>query len=242
MKETRLDVIDQLFDVAEGLLTPGKLVQKMLSIFIHFSRSERGAVLLLDEQNSWELYALAGMTPNNFNTVRDICNSYLGEPGRNPSMVYIADTRKDEKFRKISVLKSSDILSFLCLPLRLENRVYGVLYLDSTSSSSLFSTPDLERLSRYSRLITSALIGERKLGDSPVSIATITVDDYLAERSIDELEKQQLHALLEKNNWNVTRTAQTLGMPRRTLYNKMSKHNILRPRRNKRAAAMAATL
>jgi transcriptional regulator with GAF, ATPase, and Fis domain len=241
MKETRLDVIDHLFEVAEGLLTPGKLVHKILSLFVHFSRCERGAILLLGEGNHWELQALAGMTANNFNTVRDICNSYLGEPGKNTSMVFVADTRKDDKFRKISVLKNSEILSFLCLPLRLEGRIYGVLYLDSTTATRLFATEDLERLSRYSRLITNALISEKKLGDSPVSIAAIAVDDYLAERSIDELEKQQLHALLEKYRWNVTRTAQALGMPRRTLYNKMNKHNILRPRRNRKAAAMAAT-
>jgi transcriptional regulator with GAF, ATPase, and Fis domain len=150
---------------------------------------------------------------------------------------YVADTRKDEKFRKISVLKTSDILSFVCVPLRLEGSLYGILYLDSTVSARLFSSLDLERIGRYAKLITNAMIREQKLPDIDIKVAAVSVNDYLAERSIDEIERQQLSALLAKNNWNVTRTSQAMDVPRRTLYNKMTKHGIRRPRRGKLMAS-----
>jgi transcriptional regulator with GAF, ATPase, and Fis domain len=237
MKETKLELVDQLFEMAESLLVPGKLIYKVLSILVNLSKCERGAVLSLNDGSKLEAQAMAGMSANNLNTVKDVCNSFLGELDKNSAVVYVADTRKDEKFRKISVLKTSDILSFACVPLKLDSKPCGILYLDSTVTTQLLNPTDLERITRFSRLVTSALIQEQKLGDAQVEIATITVDDYLAERSIDELEQQQLHALLEKHNWNVTRTARTLDMPRRTLYNKMTKHDIQRPRRRKTAVA-----
>jgi transcriptional regulator with GAF, ATPase, and Fis domain len=239
MKETRLELIDQLFEMAEGILVPGKLVYKVLSVIVNLSNCERGAVLSLTGSTKFEAQALVGMSANSLNLVKDVCNSFLGELGKNSTLVYVADTRKDDKFRKISVLKNSEILSFVCVPLKLDGKPYGVLYLDSTISTQLFSSIDLERISRYSRLVTNALIHEQKLSDAAVSIPAVSVDDYLAERYIDELERQQVHALLEKHGWNVTRTAMTLGMPRRTLYNKMTKHEIRRPRRNKAAATAA---
>ena len=93
---------------------------------------------------------------------------------------------------------------------------------------------------RYSKLITSALIHEQRLADADVKIASVSVNDYLADRTIDEIEKQQLSAILERNNWNVTRTSQAMEVPRRTLYNKMTKHGIKRPRRGKLMASMNA--
>jgi transcriptional regulator of acetoin/glycerol metabolism len=83
------------------------------------------------------------------------------------------------------------------------------------------------------------MIREQKLPDIDIKVAAVSVNDYLAERSIDEIERQQLSALLAKNNWNVTRTSQAMDVPRRTLYNKMTKHGIRRPRRGKLMASVS---
>lgn len=240
MKESKLELAEQLFEIAEGLLVPGKLVYKVLAVIVGLSKCERGAVLMLQEGGKLDVQAIVGMSANTMVTVKDVCNSFLGGVDRNSLVVYVADTRKDEKFRKISVLKNSDILSFACVPLKLEGKPYGVLYLDSTVAAQLFTPVELDRITRFARMVTSALIQEKKLEEARVAIPAVTVDDYLAERSIEELEHQQLVALLEKHRWNVTRTAQVLNMPRRTLYNKMTKHAIHRPRRGKAAAVGTA--
>jgi transcriptional regulator with GAF, ATPase, and Fis domain len=240
MKESTVEYLDQISELVESILVPGKLVYKVLSVVVHLSKCERGAVFVSTSGNKLEFKAQIGISVNNQNSVKDVCNSYSGELSKASGFVYVSDTRKDEKFRKISVLKGSDILSFACLPLRIDGGNYGVLYLDSTATTRLFSPLDLERITRYSKLITNALIREQKLPESDVKIATVAVGDFLADRTIDELEKQQLSAILEKNNWNVTRTSHAMEMPRRTLYNKMSKHGIKRPKRGKLVAAATA--
>ena len=240
MKETKLELVDQISEIVQSILVPGKLVYKVLSVVVNMSKCERGAVFVMAGGNKLENQAQIGITPNSLNAIRDVCNSFCGDWSKSSNLVYVADTRKDEKFRKISVLKGSDILSFACLPLKVEGKIYGILYLDSTTTTRLFSSLDLERITRYSKLITSALIHEQKLGQADVKIASVSVNDYLADRTIDEIEKQQLSAILERNNWNVTRTSQAMEVPRRTLYNKMTKHGIKRPRRGKLMASLNA--
>ena len=81
--------------------------------------------------------------------------------------------------------------------------------------------------------MTKALIHGHKFPEMELKVPTVSVSDFLAERTIDEIERQQLTAILEKNNWNVTRTSQLMEIPRRTLYNKMTKHGIKRSRRRR---------
>ena len=239
MKGSRSEMIDQLSDMVESILVPGKLVSKVLSVVVNLSNAERGVVLVLSDGNKLEVKASAGNNTNDLSPVKDVCNSHLSELSKAVGSAYVADTRKDEKFRKTSVLKSSDILSFACVPLKIEGTLYGILYLDSTVSARLFSSLDLERIARYAKLITNAMIREQKLPDIDIKVAAVSVSDYLAERTIDEIERQQLSALLAKNNWNVTRTSQAMDVPRRTLYNKMTKHGIRRPRRGKQMASVS---
>ncbi|MET3292388.1 UNVERIFIED_CONTAM: DNA-binding NtrC family response regulator/predicted TIM-barrel enzyme [Brevibacillus sp. OAP136] len=45
-------------------------------------------------------------------------------------------------------------------------------------------------------------------------------------RSVESFEKELIEQTLQKLDWNRTRTAETLGFTRRTLFNKMKKYNI----------------
>jgi transcriptional regulator with GAF, ATPase, and Fis domain len=240
MRGTKSELIDQVSDLVESILVPGKLVSKVLSVVVNLSSSERGAVFVLSNGNRLDLRATAGSNVSDLNAVRDVCNNYLSDLTKAPSVIYVADTRKDERFRKVSILKSSEILSFVIVPLRVEGTLYGVMYLDSTIAARLFSSLDLDRITRYAKLITNAMIREHRLPETDIRVPSVSVNDYLAERTIDEIERQQLSAILERHNWNVTRTSQAMDVPRRTLYNKMTKHGIRRPRRGKLAISALA--
>src|SRR5499426_3277376 len=113
MRGTRSEMIDQVSDMVESILVPGKLVHKVLSVVVNLSNAERGVVLVLSEGNRLEIKVSAGGNTNDLNPVKDVSNSYLSELTKATVPTYVPDTRKDEKFRKISVLKSSDILSFV---------------------------------------------------------------------------------------------------------------------------------
>jgi transcriptional regulator of acetoin/glycerol metabolism len=44
--------------------------------------------------------------------------------------------------------------------------------------------------------------------------------------SLDELEKKHILKILDKYNWNISRTAKALNLDRATLYNKIRKYKM----------------
>jgi transcriptional regulator with GAF, ATPase, and Fis domain len=235
MKESKAELIDQISDLVESILVPGKLLQKVLSVIVKLSNSERGAIFISVNGGKLESKCFTGGDPECLKIMEGICNHYLPELNNSSNALYIPDTRKDEKFRKTASLKGSDTLSFACVPLRVDGSFSGILYLDSTTNARLFTATaiDKERLARFGKLVTKALLHGQRFPEMELKVPTVSVSDFLAERTIDEIERQQLTAILEKNKWNVTRTSQLMEMPRRTLYNKMTKYGIKRARRRK---------
>ncbi|MBE0643597.1 MAG: sigma-54-dependent Fis family transcriptional regulator [Bacteroidetes bacterium] len=47
--------------------------------------------------------------------------------------------------------------------------------------------------------------------------------------SLSEMEEEHISHMLEENNWNISRTAEKLGIDRVTLYNKIEKYGLKRP-------------
>lgn len=233
MREAKVELIDQISDLVESILVPGKLIQKLLSVVVKMSNSERGAIFIINEGGKLDPRAIIGASPESSKTIELVCNHYLAELSNSSGIVYVPDTRKEERFRKASALKGIDTLSLACVPLRVEGSFCGILYLDSTTNARLFTSLDKERLVRFGKLVTKALLHGQKYPEMELKVPTVSVSDFLAERTIDEIERQQLTAILEKNHWNVTRTSQLMEIPRRTLYNKMTKYGIKRSRRRK---------
>jgi transcriptional regulator of acetoin/glycerol metabolism len=44
--------------------------------------------------------------------------------------------------------------------------------------------------------------------------------------SLDELEKKHVQKILEKYNWNISRSAKALNIDRATLYNKIKRYHL----------------
>jgi transcriptional regulator with GAF, ATPase, and Fis domain len=212
--EKPADLLDLLYELLESVLTSKNLVKPVLAVVAHLSRFQRGAVLVENDRDRLELQTHVGFSLNGLKSIEYLYNKALAPAsGRLPSLVTVADTRKDEKFKRLSGLRTSDILSLACIPLRVEDRRVGILYLDSTLGARSFSSKDLERLNRFSKLITDALIRSQEIR-SPL----LSISDYLAEHSIDGLQRDRLITILERNNWRGTRACRPAGVPQRTVY------------------------
>ncbi|MCK9290553.1 MAG: sigma-54 dependent transcriptional regulator [Bacteroidales bacterium] len=66
---------------------------------------------------------------------------------------------------------------------------------------------------------------EIKVRDLPLSKSS----NMTTVESLDELEKKHIVFMLDKYEWNISRTARALGIDRVTLYNKMRRYDIEKP-------------
>ncbi len=61
-------------------------------------------------------------------------------------------------------------------------------------------------------------------GDISLPSATRTANNRM--KSLEEIEKEHIRVVLNENQWNIVRSAQTLGIDRVTLYNKIKKYDM----------------
>jgi transcriptional regulator of acetoin/glycerol metabolism len=59
-------------------------------------------------------------------------------------------------------------------------------------------------------------------------IPQIAVELYLERTGTDDVARQQLLVLLEKNEWNIARVARLMSVTRTTIYNRIAKLGIER--------------
>lgn len=99
------------------------------------------------------------------------------------------------------------------LALRSETALIGVLALDGITSP---------RLDQMRTLLAGALLARDR------TPASKSFDDELLKRSPDEIERARLLASLDQSDWNISAAARKLGTTRRTIYQWIAKHHIIR--------------
>lgn len=104
---------------------------------------------------------------------------------------------------------------FAIVPLRDESAIVGVVFIDQPGS---FEQADIE----VSLLtLTKAVTARDHIG---------SFSSYLTSVPGHELEREQLLATLDRNEWNISRVARILGLARRTIYLRMERYRIPRKR------------
>src|SRR2546427_3958231 len=101
MKETKLELVDQISEIVQSILVPGKLVYKVLSVVVNMSKCERGAVFVMAGGNKMGKQTQIGITPNSFKRIRGVFNKFCWDWRKCFNLGYLVDPRKDEKIRKI---------------------------------------------------------------------------------------------------------------------------------------------
>ena len=64
-----------------------------------------------------------------------------------------------------------------------------------------------------------------ELKDLPF-LAKQTPETEYGALSLSDVEKKHIEKILARNNWNINRSAEILGIERATLYNKISKYGL----------------
>jgi DNA-binding NtrC family response regulator len=67
-----------------------------------------------------------------------------------------------------------------------------------------------------------------QIDDLPISQSRFSAANA-DDKSLAALEKRYIAAMLTENFWNISRTAELLGIDRVTLYNKINKYNLRKP-------------
>ena len=219
----RVDLIDQFADLVVGADDPRRLAERTLEVVMSLTNGRSGAVFSHD-QGRIALFASRGIDQH----VLDAAGadwSGQQETLHSGQTFYVPDVNSD---RRIPKGDGTGPVSFAMVPVLGNDGLAAVLYVDSLDPH-FCSTQDLERLTKFSRIIAKA-VGEAAPSAERIPTRAEAWESYLERTPVEDMEREKLLLLLNRNEWNIARVARLMGVTRRTIYLRLQRYNIPRER------------
>jgi transcriptional regulator with GAF, ATPase, and Fis domain len=147
----------------------------------------------------------------------------LGDSLRQGETLYVADRANERRIGPARV-SSSGPASFAVVPVFEDETLVALLYVDSRETNFCDGL-GLERLAKFSRIIAKAVTDVA----APAAAAE-SWESYLERTPVEDMEREKLLLLLNRNEWNISRVSRLMGVTRRTVYLRLQRYGIPRER------------
>jgi hypothetical protein len=221
----RTDLIDLFSDVVIGADDPRRLAERTLEVVCSLSSGHSGAVFTCtDPGGDVTLFASRGINQ----AVLDIMPLVWDRQGdslRQGETLYVSDRATERRMGPLPDDPSGPA-SFAVVPVFDEESLVALLYVDS-EQTHFCDGHDLERLGKFSRIIAKAVTE----GAAPApAVAAESWESYLERTPVEDMEREKLLLLLNRNEWNIARVSRLMGVTRRTVYLRLQRYGIPRER------------
>lgn len=144
MTEETRDNFTVLYEIAQNInsiLDRQHLLEKVLEIAMTHLDAERGCIVMVNDLSGSGFDVVVS---KNFDSEKDTSesiasSSVIGKVLKNGEPVLTFDALSDERFEASRSIMAQQILSIICVPLRLQDKTTGAIYLDSKKSRGKFN-------------------------------------------------------------------------------------------------------
>jgi hypothetical protein len=220
----RADLIDQFTELVVGGDDPRRLAERTLEVVMSLINGRSGAVFTCPD-DTVTLFASRGIDQAVLDTVPAVWDAHR-DTLRGGESVYIPDRLADRSLPPPDGRRPSPA-SFVVVPVFEDESLLALLYVDSLEPH-FCDAHDLGRLPKFSRIIAKAVNENGSSGDR--SGSGEAWEAYLERTPVEDMEREKLLLLLNRNEWNIARVARLMGVTRRTIYLRLQRYNIPRER------------
>jgi transcriptional regulator with GAF, ATPase, and Fis domain len=222
----RVDLIDLFSDLVVGADDPRRLAERTLEVVMSLSNGRSGAVFACRESGDGvDLFASRGIDQSVLDAVPAVWDA-LADSLRQGQTVYVGD-RETERRISLPAAERSGPASFALVPVFEDETLVALLYVDS-AEPHFCDTHDLERLGKFSRIIAKAVT--ESVAPAEAGRTSEAWQAYLERTPVEDMEREKLLLLLNRNEWNIARVARLMGVTRRTIYLRLQRYGIPRER------------
>lgn len=208
--ERKTDTFKQFAEIIEGVLQPQRICDNILKVAVSLTESDRGAVFEYRPHEELGFRALFNVDEASLKSLKQRCKQ--------------AAFSFEQHGEIVRAMRPSNAIFG---PVWEGDRLVGIVYVESLQGAT-YSALDHEYVSQLGRLLSPALRSE---GTHTLSSdQDETVRQYLASRGFKEIERDKWTLIIEQSGWNLAEVVRRTGIPRRTLYSKIEKLGIKRPK------------
>jgi transcriptional regulator with GAF, ATPase, and Fis domain len=231
----RLDLIDQFAELVVGADDPRRLAERTLEVIMALLNGRSGAVFTRDA-DKLNLFASRGIDQNALDSLQAVWSRQREVLERGETF-YVPERETDNRLPRG---ERGGAASFAVVPVMNEDALLALVYVDSLDPH-FCSAHDLERMGKFSRIVAKAVTDDTP-GRHHAPSRADAWETYLERTPVEDMEREKLLLLLNRNEWNIARVARLMGVTRRTIYLRLQRYNIPRervPKTRHRAAARA---
>ncbi len=215
-----------------GADDPRSLAERTLEVVMALSNGRSGAIFKRDGK-AMTLHTSRGIDQAVLDAVQAVW-SRQREALEKGEAFYVPDRHSERRLPKEQ--REAGATAFVVMPVLAQGELVALLYVDSRDPH--FCEPhDLDRLAKLSRIVAKAV---SRPDATPLEPAESVWRHYLERTPLEDMEREKLLLLLNRNEWNISRVARLMGVTRRTIYMRLARHRIPRekvPKTRKRLAS-----
>jgi hypothetical protein len=220
----RVDLIDQFADLVVGADDPRHLAERTLEVVMSLTNGRSGAVFTRDPEKL-TLFASRGIDQHVLDAIQTVWNRFRQGLERGETF-YVSERSSDPRLPRPEDRQGP--ASFAVVPVFESERLVALLYVDS-HDPHFCTDHDLERMAKFSRIVAKA-VADTSEEPGPAHERSDGWEAYLERTPVEDLEREKLLLLLNRNEWNIARVSRLMGVTRRTIYLRLQRYNIPRER------------
>ena len=140
----------EIVKIINSTLNLEEVLNRVLDVCIRRLRAERGMLILLDPiTGALRTRVARNISERAEGDQRRSPQSIVKEVIQSGQSVISADARADQRFVESESVIADNILSILCVPLIMKDRIAGAIYIDHRQARHLFSQKDLSFLEAF---------------------------------------------------------------------------------------------
>ena len=170
--------------IINSTLNLEEVLNRVLDLAIRRVRAERGMILLLDPITSALRTRIVRNIKDTEGGSRRSPQSIVKEVIQSGQSVISADARADDRFTESESVIAENIMSILCVPLVIRERIAGAIYVDHREARHLFSQKDLTFLEAFSDQAAIAIENARLYEELESARARLSLENESLRREV----------------------------------------------------------
>jgi len=145
-------------EILNSMRDVGLLLEKVLDLAVEMLHAERGAIIFYDnEKDDFQIKIARSMEMETQSDALEISRSTVKSVAQEGKPVVVDNALQNKQFSRWQSVTMYNIMSILCVPLKIKGEVIGTIYLDNRTVPGIFSTRDVSFLESFANLTALAI-------------------------------------------------------------------------------------